>query len=814
MILLCVSAAMKTYAHFLYILLFASPFNLLWSQNTISGIITEHEYNTPVEFAQIALMTQDSSLIAGAVSDLEGHFSIQTQAEGAMLLRTSFVGYAENWQAISVQKGVNRVGTIALSACSVRLDEIQVSAAATLFRSEADRRVYNVENMTTADGGTAIQLLETLPSVQVDEEGNLSMRGSGNILIYINGRPTNLLSDDTENILEQYPANAIQEVELITNPSARYDAEGIGGIINIILKESRKQGLNGQVNVSAGTGHKYNGGFNLNYRNNRSHIASGYSYRYRELWEETHSYRKRYQSGVSPILDHDYRNRNYTQGHNLRNSFEYALSDMSHLRLFANINYSSRERQRTYRIRSMRNANQLDSLYVRYLDEDQNRINYETGAAYNWRNNGKSLNFMTSYAFSEQERIEYFDQLYYDAHLNMIPAKRADQTYERPITNQLWLFQLDYEQALFNGHVMESGLKTTWRLDEREQVFNEYNFDSNKYIEDDWVTNQFSHEEQIHAAYLILRGQSRNWQYQGGLRAEYTLTESHQGHIDSTYIYNYFRLFPSMFVNYSLGQNQDLQFSIAQRIRRPSVTALQPFINAQDFFNLRLGNPYLEPERTLNTEINYLKSWEHYMLTAGVFNRYTTHGLARVFILLDDATMVTWTNANTHNATGLELINYVTLNDNFDAIFTANVYHAEVSGSGEGGAYSDQSYSWSLSLLSNFNLPGWFSTQVTAGYQGPQVIPNGVIQPVFSMNIGLRRNVLDGRGTLSFNLTDVFNSRHFSLETDSQNFYQLREFNRESQIATLSFTYRFQGYTERSTETREPGFERDMEGLY
>lgn len=814
MIFLCILASMKTYAHFLFILLFTCPLNLLWGQNTINGIITEREHNTPIEFAQIALMTQDSSLIAGAVSDPEGNFSIQTQAEGEMLLRTSFVGYAENWQAINVQKGVNTVGTIALSTGSVRLDEIQVSAAATLFRSEADRRVYNVENMSTAEGGTAIQLLETLPSVQVDEEGNLSMRGSGNILIYINGRPTNLLSDDTESILEQYPASAIQEVELITNPSARYDAEGIGGIINIILKESRKQGLNGQVNVSAGTGHKYNGGFNLNYRNKRLLFTSGYSYRYRELWEETHSYRERYQSGASPILDHDYRNRNYTHGHHLRNSFEYTLSDVSHFRIFANLNYSSRERQRTYRIRFMGNTNQIDSLYVRYLDEDQRRINYETGAAYNWRNNGKSLNLMASYAFSEQERIEYFDQLYYDAHMHMIPAKRVDQTYERPVTNQLWLFQLDYEQPLINGLGMESGLKSTWRMDNREQIFNEYDFESGKYIEDDWVTNQFTHEEQIHAAYLILRGQSHNWQYQGGLRAEYTLTKSHQGHIDSTYTYNYFRLFPSLFVNYSLGQHQDLQFSIAQRIRRPSVTALQPFINAQDFFNLRLGNPYLEPERTLNTEINYLIRWEHYMLTAGVFNRYTTHALARVFILLDDATMVTWTNANTQNATGLEVINYVALSDNFDATLTANVYHTEVSGSGEGGAFSDQSYSWSLSLLANYNLPGWFSTQITSGYQGPQVIPNGMIQPVFSMNIGLRRNVLDGRGTLSFNLTDVFNSRHFSLETESQNFYQLREFNRESRIATISFSYRFQGYAESRSETREPGFERDIEGLY
>ena len=186
------------------------------------------------------------------------------------------------------------LGTFMLAPSATELGGVEVTAAAALFRTEADRRVFNVENMTISDGGTAIQLLETLPSVQVDDEGNLSLRGSGNILIYINGRPTNLSSDETESILEQYPASAIREVELITNPSARYDAEGIGGIINIILKESRRQGFNGQVNASAGTGHKYSAGLNLNYRHNRVNVFTNYAYQYRQLWEETHSFRERF----------------------------------------------------------------------------------------------------------------------------------------------------------------------------------------------------------------------------------------------------------------------------------------------------------------------------------------------------------------------------------------------------------------------------------------------------------------------------------------------------------------------------------------
>jgi iron complex outermembrane recepter protein len=787
----------------------------LSAQNKITGKLADGSNNRPLEFAQIALMDHDSSLVAGAVSDLSGSFEIATNQTGDFLLRSSYVGYEEHWMPLTVNHGANRLGTISLMPGAVGLDEVQVSAAAVLFRSEADKRVFNVENMTISEGGTAIQLLETLPSVQVDEEGRISLRGSGNILIYINGRPVNLLSDDTESILEQYPANAIKEVELITNPSARYDAEGIGGIINIVLKDGRRQGLNGQLNASAATGHKYTAGFNLNYRNNRFNFSSGYSYQYRELWEETHSFRERFDGVGSPVLDHDYHNRNFTQGHLFRNSLDYELGENSSLRLFTNMNHSARERERTYNIRSIQSLSALDSLYVRYLDEDQSSINIETGLAYAWHDNGRSLNFMASYAYSQQWRIEYFDQLFFDHTIQEVATKRVDQTYERPIKNQLWLFQLDYEQPLFENYRLETGLKSTLRPDEREQVFNVFDFEKQEYVLDDWVTNQFRHDEQIHAAYVILRSPVKGrWSYLAGLRAEQTITQSYQPRIDSTFNYNYFSLFPSLFVNYALGENRDLQFNVARRIRRPSVTSLQPFINAQDFFNLRLGNPYLQPEYTISTELNYIQSWERYMLSAGLFNRHTVNALSRVFVLVDNATMVTWTNANTQSATGMEVVNYLYLNSNMDATVTANFYHAEVSGTGEGGAFSNQSYSWSVSLLGNANLPGWFSTQLAANYQGPQVIPNGKVQAVFSMNIGLRRNIMNQRGTISLNLTDVFNSRNFSLVTENERFYQLREFTRESRIATLSFTYRFQGYTERAAENRRVGFEGDIEGLY
>lgn len=788
----------------------------LFSQHIVSGVVKDSRSQLPMEFSQVSLMhSADSSLITGGITNLKGEFEFSTGQTGGLLLRISFVGYNDLWEPVNIQSGKNRLGTFELEPSATELGGVEISAAAALFRSEADRRVFNVENMTISEGGTAIQLLEALPSVQVDEEGNLSLRGSGNILIYINGRPTNLSSDDTESILEQYPASAIKEVELITNPSARYDAEGIGGIINIVLKESRRQGFNGQVNLSTGTGNKYGAGMNLNFRRNRLNVFTNYAYQYRELWEETYSFRERFTGQGSPILDHDYHTRNYLNSHLLRTGLDYELTENSTARIYANINYRSRDRDRTYNIRNKASVELLDSMYVRQLGEDQSRINYELGTMYGWQNgNGRSLNILGTWASESQDRIEYFDQLFYDSQMNMVPEKRVDQTYERPHTNQMFVFQLDYEHELNDNRIFEAGLKSTLQFDEREQIFNEYDFENQVYVPDDWVTNQFSYDEQIHAAYLIYRDRLGKLSYQAGLRGEYTLTESYQPAIDSTYNYNYFIPFPSVFLNYEISKHQDIQASYSRRIRRPRQHSLAPFINAQDFFNLRLGNPYLEPEHTDNFDINYIRAWERYMFTAGVFHRYTTNALTRVFILFDDATMVTWTNADTRNATGVEVINYFTWSDNFDATLTGNFFHSEISGERESESFSNQSYSWSLSLLGNMNFPGYFSSQLSANYHGPRVIPQGQIRPVFSMNLGFRRNVFNQQGTVSLSVSDVFNTRRFSLETNGTGFNQEREFKRESRVVTLSFTWRFRGYLDRTRERSDPGFNGDVEGLY
>jgi iron complex outermembrane recepter protein len=371
------------------------------------------------------------------------------------------------------------------------------------------------------------------------------------------------------------------------------------------------------------------------------------------------------------------------------------------------------------------------------------------------------------------------------------------------------------------------------RFDERFQNFGQLDPSTGLYndiiLNGIPISNEFTHDRHIHGGYLSFTDNRGRLTYQLGLRGEYTTMESWQGYglrsgfldddnfqpaMDTITSDSYFRMFPSVFMNYKISENQDVQASYSRRIRRPWVGSMMPFLNAQDFFNLRLGNPYLEPAHTDNFEINYIRAWQNYMVTGGVFHRYTTNGLSRLFVLFDQGTMVTWTNANTQNSTGVELINYFTWNDNTDITLTGNFFHSEVSSQVEGQSFSNQSYSWTLSLMGNKSIPNWFSTQVSANYWGPRVIPQGQIKPVFSMNLGLRRNVMNNQGTISLNISDVFNTRRFALETNGTQFTQQREFFRESRVLTLAFTWRFRDFRERNGGASQDSFEGDMDGLF
>ncbi len=286
--------------------------------------------------------------------------------------------------------------------------------------------------------------------------------------------------------------------------------------------------------------------------------------------------------------------------------------------------------------------------------------------------------------------------------------------------------------------------------------------------------------------------------YQGGLRAEYTETISLQQSNQNTVVNNYFNLFPSAYLSYELGEEEEFTVNYSRRISRPGIWGLAPIFRMNDLFNLSVGNPNLQPEFTDSYELGYMKSWNNYLLNTTVYHRYSTNVESRVIRLTDENVAIqTRENANSRTNNGLEIINQIQFTQWFDATLSGNFFYSEIIGDNIEEGFNNSNFSWTISLLSNMAIPNFATLQIQGNYRGPIVLPQGEIEPIWGINAGLRKDVLDKRGTVSLNVSDIFNTRIFRIRTEDQRFNQDRMFNRETRIGTLSFTYRFGGFRDR-----------------
>ncbi|HMQ01308.1 MAG TPA: outer membrane beta-barrel family protein, partial [Cyclobacteriaceae bacterium] len=459
--------------------------------------------------------------------------------------------------------------------------------------------------------------------------------------------------------LEQLPANSVKSVELITNPSARYDAQGVAGIINIVLKKSDTRGFNGSVNASAGTRYKYQGGINMNYNTGKINFYGSYNYQDRNLFAISESLRETFIGSVSPFLDQDFYTTTITRSHFARAGFDYDIGERSVLGMYTQFNYRDRSRYRTYNQRFRDAQFVLDSLNLRIQDENQTGFNHESGITYfiDIDSSGQTLYASASYARNVQDRFEFYDQRFFNSEQVEVGTKQLLQNLERPSESELWIFQLDYTKPLKKNSGMEAGYKSTISNQFNQQAFDQFNLNTGGFERNDTISDSFDFKEHVHAAYLNYRTRMGRFGFQGGLRAELTLTAGEQFNFDTTFVNNYFNLFPSAYFSYHIRPEEELQINYSRRISRPRAFFLAPFYNVQDLLNQRIGNPYLQPEFTDSYEVAYLKGWEKLFFTGTVYHRRSTDVISRIISVNNQNQAIqTWANANIRKSTGLELI--------------------------------------------------------------------------------------------------------------------------------------------------------------
>ena len=808
---------MKSILAYLFIGIFTFSALEAFSQSfSVKGRVLERDKGVPMEFANVALLsTADSSLITGTITELNGTFRFPAD-EGDYLLRVGFIGYENFYKNVKIgDKKTLNIGDISLRTDATNLQEVVVEGVNSIFESDIDKRTYNVENSIVAEGATAAELLGTLPSIQVDEEGSISMRGSGEVLIYINGRPSNLSSSDTDNILSQFPANSIKSVELITNPSSRYDAAGVGGIINIILKKNQNIGFNGQVNASVGTRDKYQTGINLNYRTEKANYYASYDFQDRRRFRIAEGKRENFVPGISRFLEQEGNEIEKRRSSLLRTGIDYNINDNSILGVYAQANFGSETEDELTLQNNLNINNELDSIFSRDRFETSNRLNFETGINYTLELDslGQKLYTSFSYARDTRDQSQFTEQSFFNSSNEFVPENSLTQLDGSLRESNFAILQLDYEKSLGENKKIEAGLKGTFGNWKRDQSFAQgIASDNFNPVPIDSLNDIFTFNEDVYATYLIYRNKINKFGYQVGLRGEYTRTLGLLESSGEEFVNNYANLFPSIYTSYSLGEEHALSANYSRRISRPNIWALSPIYNLRDQLNFSVGNPTLQPELTDSYELGYMKGWSNYLLNATLYHRYSSNIQTRIITLLDDnITVQSRENANIRKNTGLELVNQFQVTDWFDLALTGNFFYSEVFGDNLGEGFSNSNFSWTVNLLSTMAIPNLFSVQVQGNYRGPIVFPQGEIEPFWGLNIGLRKDILNKKATISLNVSDIFNTQIFRIKTLDSRFVFDRSFNRETRIGTLGFTYRFGGFGDKNN--RRENRDDDMEDM-
>lgn len=765
----------------------------------LTGKVIDANTKEPVEYATVTLIHARDSSVTGGVTNAKGRFEISQIKLGAYHLRVSFIGYDDLIKTpirLSPRgEGVEQdLGTLTLSPAAALIEEVEITAERDVMEMSLDRRVINVAKNIAAEGGSANDVLQNIPSVDVDIDGNVSLRGSENVTILIDGKPSGLTGAGRQAILDQIPASTIDRIEVVTNPSAKYDPDGMSGIINIITKRNGVKGMSGSITLNAGTRNKYNGTGTLNYRKGKWNLSSNYSYRYDERFRRGATLRENlFDTGIE-FLDQENTGNWLRESHMVKLGADYSFSpkDVLSMSLLYNTNSFSRTEDIEYRTLDSEGA--LTTLSFRDNDQQSQRksIDMNLGYVKKFKKPRQQLSLEARHSISPGENNGYYlEQLY---ELDYTPTD-DDPFLQDNITDartSITTLQADYVNPISRKLKYELGYKSIFRTIGTDFFSQSFDYGEAAFISDDELNNDFEYSEQVHAIYGMYTRSFGKFTAQLGLRVEQAYTDAKLITTGDNFENNYFNLFPSGFLTYQVSQNDEFQFSYSRRINRPRTRQLNPFLNVSDPLNTRQGNPFLLPEYIDAYEIGYAHNWKNITINSSIYWR-EIHDMIRRFNTVDEngISNLTYVNLAGGRSYGLELIVTGKVTKWWDVNVSGNLFKNEVDASNLEADLNNEGTSWRAKFTSNWNFNKDLQLQITGRYRAPFAISQGEISEVYHIDAALKKKVLKGKGSLTLRVSDIFDKRQFAVATEGDNFNQQSTRKRESRIGYLSFSYRF-----------------------
>jgi ferric enterobactin receptor len=774
----------------------------------VRGKVTNSQTGNPLPYATISLFAQgDSALVDGTITDDVGAFSIEAKP-GSYFAKVEYLAYeALIIEKIAVKKDPLDLGSIQLKPSSTLLNEVVVQAEKSTMQMSLDKRVFNVGKDLANAGGNAAELLSNIPSVQVDVEGNVSLRGSGNVRILIDGKPSGLVSFNGAAGLQQLQGSLIERVEIITNPSARYEAEGVGGIINIILKKDQRNGFNGAFDLIAGQPDNYGVALNLNYRHERLNFFVNYGVSYRTSPGDGSIYQRSFAGDTTLI----YRQKNTRDqeviAQNIRGGLDFYFNPKNILTAAYTLRRTDGDRTMDIEYRDfVGDENNLTSISTRSQFEKEIEPNSEYSLTYKKLFGKQGHEFVAearlldNWEDSDQDFVEKF-YLPDSSPSGAVDRLQSSYNYE---TERQFLFQADYVHPFSKEGKVEVGLRSTFR-----DLDNEFRVTELK--DGEWETvngldDRFQYDENIHAGYGIFGDKKGKVSYQVGLRTEYTDVTTRLVAADSINARDYYNLFPSAHLTYDLPNENAMQVSYSRRVRRPRYNDLNPFVTYSDERNYWSGNPDLNPEFTDAYELGHIKYMQNGSLSSSLYYRHTTGKIERIRVVNDDGTAATRPeNLSTEDAFGLEFTAAYNLAKWWKMDGNFNFFRSITDGGNLGADFEADTYSWFTRLTSRFTFWKKTDLQLRGNYEAKQQTTQGYRKPNYFLDVALSQDILNNNATLTLNVSDLFNSRRHRFVSEGETFYTENDFQWRRRQINLTFSYRLHQQKKKKSVFEEGG---------
>ena len=757
----------------------------------ISGVVYDDNTRKPIDFATISLQhLRDSNFITGGLAGENGSFKISELKYGPYELVISFIGYEDFVQKPLVIKPNQKhvvLPTVFLKPSKSDIGIVDVTAEKRIIEVGIDKKTYNVEKDITASTGSALEVLENVPSVTVDQNGTISLRGNTNVRILIDGRPANVIGDVSA-YLQGLPGNAIESVDIITNPSAKYDPEGMAGILNIKMKKGKAQGLNGSVNLSADQRGSTGAGINLNYRTEYFNLFGGYSFR-RSIRNRVSGNNFDYHYPDSTyFLDQEGTSNSTNMGHFANLGVDVFINKYHKFGISGMIDRSDDYGEE---VEAYQFFDELGSSFLAYdretVEDDSRKGNSATFYyAIDFPEKDHNLNF--DFSYSDREDLRY------DTYQNVYAANdiRDLQVLDRPTLSERFSGQVDYVYPEDNGGQFETGYK--FELNSRTQeTYGESADEFGIWTPDSISNNRFTFEEQIQSVYGIYSRDFPRWGFLAGMRLEQAQTTSYLENTNETFENPYVSVFPSAHILYKFSKTNRLQLSYSKRVNRPRGRQLNPFTDYSNPSNLRTGNPFLKPEYSHSVELSHSRFFKKGSLLSSIYYRHTVDVIRRFKVAREEigVSEVTFLNFDNSQNYGLELIGTYRPGNRFNALTTVHLFQTIIDGDNVESELHSEGFSWNCNITANWTFYKKMSLQLRGSYRAPFTIPQGEIQEVVGLDAGLRVPVLKGKGDLSFSGFDILNSRKFRGYVETPVLDQEFLFQWHVQTFSMGFTYRF-----------------------